>query len=334
MNVPETVVRQVISGGRQAVVPRQAGRLVLGLALGLLASILALQGTHLEEMWALFGRMAAGPVALSLLLVAITQLAKVFRWQLILGGRTRLAWVPALRSLLVGQAINLLVPARAGDFTRSYWVGRQLSAGPVFAFYAVLVEKAWDVLMLLICLSILLWWGPWPAWLSRSGILIGVFSLIAVLAGLMVAAVWQHRRGKAKPGGAHRPAWLTRHLLEPAGELAENLASARRDGRLAWMAVWSAAIWGLGLASNWAVFAALGLSVHWSAALLILVAIYAGVAVPAPPGRVGLFHYLVILALSAYGVGPAEALACGVLLHLVVVMPLLLAGGVAAWIKP
>ncbi|MFB0533462.1 MAG: lysylphosphatidylglycerol synthase transmembrane domain-containing protein [Anaerolineae bacterium] len=324
---------QAVTRPWQGKVSGQALRLVLGLALGLLAGAFALRGTDLGKVWILLSRAALGPMALSLLLVAVTQLVKALRWQVILGGRETLPLMQALHGLLVGQALNLLVPARAGDFTRAYLVGRRLTVGSIFTFYTVVIEKAWEVLMLLACLAVLLFWGPWPAWLSRSGILVGVLTVIAVAVSLVGASVWHHRRGQETLGGGSPLDWLTHRLLRPAAELAEDLVAAGHDGRLLRMGLWSAAVWTLGTATNWAVFAALGLSVHWSAALLIIVAIYAGVAIPAPPGRVGLFHYLVVLSLSGYGVGQSEALACGVLLHLVVVMPLLLAGGVAAWVK-
>jgi uncharacterized protein (TIRG00374 family) len=310
----------------------QAWRLALGLTLGLLAGALALRGAHLGEVWSLLSHAAPGPVALSLLLVAVTQLVKALRWRVILGDGARLSLKRALRGLLIGQALNLLVPARVGDFTRAYLVGRRLTVGSVFTFYTVVIEKAWEALMLLACLAVLLFWGSWPAWLSRSGILLGILIVVAVAVSLIGASVWKRRREQESPGGGSPLNWLIHRLLMPAAELAEDLRAASAP-RLLWMGLWSATIWTLGTATNWAVFTALGLSVHWSAALLVLVAIYAGVAVPAPPGRVGFYHYLVVLALSAYGVGQNEALACGVLLHLVVVMPLLLAGGMAAWIK-
>lgn len=325
-------MRQAATRPWQGRVSGQAWRLALGLALGLLAGALALRGTHLDEVWTLVTHAAPGLVALSLVLVAVTQLVKALRWQVILGGHARLPLKQALRGLLVGQAVNLLVPARAGDFVRAYLVGQRLTVGSIFTFYTVVIEKAWEVLMLLACLAVLLFWGPWPAWLSRSGILLGVLTVVAVAVSLIGASVWKRRREQGTLGGGSSLDWLTHRLLMPAAEMAEDLRAAGAV-RLLWMGLWSAAVWALGAATNWAVFIALGLSVHWSAALLILVAIYAGVAVPAPPGRVGFYHYLVVLALSAYGVGQNEALACGVLLHLVVVMPLLLAGGMAAWIK-
>jgi uncharacterized protein (TIRG00374 family) len=311
-----------------------AVRLGLGLTLGVLAGFLALRGTDLEEMWGLLSHVVLWPVALSLVLVALTQLAKTLRWQLILtddGKGVPLAL--ALRGILVGQAVNLLVPIRAGDFARAYLVGRHLDVGSVYTYYTVVVEKALDALMLLVCLAALLFWGPWPDWLSRSGILVSVLTVVGVAGALGGAWLWQRSGYRRNWEGSQPTSWFARRFLMPVAELGASLTAASRDGRLLWMGIWSAVVWGLGVATNWAIFASLGLRVHWTAALLILVAVYAGAIVPAPPARVGLFHFLVVLALSAYGVERSEAVACAVLLHLVVIVPLLIAGGIATCIE-
>jgi uncharacterized protein (TIRG00374 family) len=332
----EDAQHQAAVASRSVRVRGQLLRLVVGLALGLVAGVYALRGTDLTEVWRLLSRVAPIPVVLSLLLVAITQPAKAFRWQAVAGGGRLLPFGQAMHGLLVGQALNLLAPFRVGDFARAYLVGRHLAAGSIFTFYTVVVAKALDALMLLVCLVVLLIWGRWPDWLSRSSILIGLLTVVVVGVGIAGAWLWQRRRveGSWRGTGRSLSSRLGQRLLAPAAQLAEGLATARHDGRLWRMGLWSVAIWGLGAATNWAVFAALGLSVHWTAALLILVAIYAGVALPAPPGRVGVWHFLVVLVLTTYGIGQSQAVACGVLLHLVVVVPLLLAGGVSAWIRP
>jgi uncharacterized membrane protein YbhN (UPF0104 family) len=327
-------------------------RIAAGLALGGVAGFYVLRGTDLPAVWNLLRHAIPGWIGLSLALVAVTQLVKALRWQVIVGGGHSLSFGQAIRGLLVGQALNLLMPFRVGDFARAYLVGRHLVAGSVFTFYTVVVEKALDAVMLLVSLVVLLSWAPWPDWLSRSGLWMGLLTLAMVALGLTAAWFWRRRRGAWPPpcgnracpelaeGGLPqtfvRSSLLSRlgdRLLTPAAQLADGLAAARHDGRLLWMVLWSVAVWGLGAATNWAVLAALGLAVNWSAAVLILAAIYAGVAVPAPPTRVGVWHLLVVLALSVYGVDQSQAMACGVLLHLVVVVPLLVAGGVAALIR-
>jgi uncharacterized protein (TIRG00374 family) len=309
-------------------------RLAIGLTVGLLAGWYVLRDTQLDEVWRLLASTAPLPLALSLLLVAMTQPVKALRWQAIAGGAVALPLGRSLRGLLIGQALNLLMPFRAGDVARAYLVGRQVSQGTVFTFYTVLAEKALDMVMLLASLVLLLAWGPWPEWLSRPGIAAAVGAIVVMAAGLVGAWIWQQRSAllESRPVAGLRRR-IEQHLIVPAGVLAQGLAAARHDGRLMWMVVWSVVTWVLGWATNVAVFWALGLSVHWTAALLILVAIYAGVVVPAPPARVGLWHFLVVLVLTSYGIAQSPAMACGVLLHLVVVGPLLLAGAGAAWIK-
>lgn len=312
-------------------------RLAVGLALGILAGWYTLRGSAWDELWSSLIQAAPLPMLLAALLLAATQVVKVWRWQAILGRSVDVSFGQALRGLLVGQALNLLLPLRAGDVARVWLVGRQVAQGVVYTGYTVVLEKVLDITMAVVSLCLLLIWGPWPPWLSRSGIMVGVGGVCVVVAGLIVAYIWQRRHGvTAFLQGIDR-AWymqLAPHLWLPAVQLTREISTAYRDGRLMWVAVHSAGVWLLSGATNLAVFWALGIVVHWTAAWLVLVAVYLGIALPAPPTRAGVWHFLVALALISYGVTPGAAAACSVLLHAVVVLPLLLAAGMAAWVNP
>ncbi len=60
-------------------------------------------------------------------------------------------------------------------------------------------------------------------------------------------------------------------------------------------------------------------------ALCVLAVLQGGVAVPSTPGKIGVFHYLCILALSIFGVPAAVGLGYGLILHVLVI------GGISAW---
>ncbi|MGC8879422.1 MAG: lysylphosphatidylglycerol synthase transmembrane domain-containing protein [Anaerolineae bacterium] len=312
-------------------------RLAVGLALGILAGWYTLRDSAWDELWGSLIRVAPLPVLLAAVLLAATQVVKVWRWQAILGRSAEVSFGQALRGLLVGQALNLLLPLRAGDIARVWLVGRQVAQGVVYTGYTVALEKVLDISMAAVSLCLLLIWEPWPPWLSRSGIMVGVGGACVVVGGLIAAYAWQCHHGvTAFLHGVNR-AWYTQlacHLWLPAMQLAREMSTAYRDGRLIWVAVHSVGMWLLSGATNLAVFWALGIVVHWTVAWLVLVAIYLGVVLPAPPTRAGVWHFLVVLALSGYSVEPGAAAACSVLLHAVVVLPLLLAGGVAAWVNP
>jgi hypothetical protein len=67
------------------------------------------------------------------------------------------------------------------------------------------------------------------------------------------------------------------------------------------------------------------------ASLLVLVVVHLGLVVPTSPARIGVFHYLCLLALLFLGVDRSQALAYGFVLHSIVVLPIIGAGLVCVW---
>jgi uncharacterized membrane protein YbhN (UPF0104 family) len=62
------------------------------------------------------------------------------------------------------------------------------------------------------------------------------------------------------------------------------------------------------------------------AGLFLLLAIQVGNIPPSVPGKIGIFEYAVILALSLFNVSKSQALSYGIMLHLVAYMPKILLG--------
>jgi uncharacterized membrane protein YbhN (UPF0104 family) len=95
---------------------------------------------------------------------------------------------------------------------------------------------------------------------------------------------------------------------------------------LLWVSLWSAVIWASALLTNHWTLLALDIHLPLAASLLVLIAVQIGISVPAAPGRVGVFEYACILALSVYGVDQTAALGYGLVLHGVAQLPLLVFG--------
>jgi uncharacterized protein (TIRG00374 family) len=108
------------------------------------------------------------------------------------------------------------------------------------------------------------------------------------------------------------------------GVLASVANLARRREALA-VLVWTALVWFAGAAVNQLLFQATGIHVPWSTTWFLIVVLQIGTRVPALPANLGVFHYLVILALGVYGIDQSAALAYGILLHLIVfILPALI----------
>jgi len=78
-------------------------------------------------------------------------------------------------------------------------------------------------------------------------------------------------------------------------------------------------IWALAILTNQVLFLALHWSLPWTAAPFLLITIHLSRLINISPGQVGIFQYVTILTLEAYGVDRGEAFLASLLLHLTVV---------------
>ncbi|MGC9396100.1 MAG: lysylphosphatidylglycerol synthase transmembrane domain-containing protein [Anaerolineae bacterium] len=271
-----------------------------------------------------------------------TFFARVWRWQALLW-RADLRFWPAMTALLVGQVGNMVLPIRGGDLVRAMWlrpergVERETepdtdtmrAAGASEALGSVALEKVWDLLALLLCGLLLLALVPLPEWFSSST---WSTAVILVVGGLIlwVGLRWQEVLFRwAALILARFPAGWDKALLPRLQRLAQglnSLQSAHASGRVF---MWTIVTWALGAISNWAVMRAFGVDLP-VAAVFLLATLMVGNAVVPTPARLGVFEGICVVSLGLFDVPDDLALAIGLVLHLVVMGPPLIAAGVLA----
>jgi hypothetical protein len=78
--------------------------------------------------------------------------------------------------------------------------------------------------------------------------------------------------------------------------------------------------------TNYLLFKAFQLPLSVGAALFLLLALQVGNIPPSAPGKIGVFEYAVILALSVFSITRSQALSYGLLLHVVAFLPKIFLG--------
>ena len=78
--------------------------------------------------------------------------------------------------------------------------------------------------------------------------------------------------------------------------------------------------------TNYIILRDVDIQVPFTAALFVLIVLQVGSAPPSAPGKLGVFHYLAVLALSAFSVEKDLALAYSVLLYVVALLPKVVIG--------
>jgi hypothetical protein len=265
-------------------------------------------------------------VSAGLLAVLLTLWARVLRWQALLDCRD-LAALGTLRALVLGQLVNLILPARLGDLGRAYLVARAGYPSQAQALGTVALEKLWDVALLIGLIFGLSLWHPLPAWVTiparvaavaSGALLAGVVVLLVLRRHLSVkAAHWERRIGMARWQHSTALGWLGRFV----GRLLDGLGGLHNPRLMALVGGWSLVVWSLGALTNLALLKAFALPPSMEIALFILAVLQVGVSVPSLPGRFGVFEGLCLAVLAAFGVDANLALGYGLVLHLVVLLP-------------
>jgi len=305
----------------------------IGLALGLLLLVLALRSVEPAVLRRSLALTNPWFVLLALLSVGATITAKALRWRLLFYPENdNLRLRSLVSALLVGQTINLLLPARLGEFARAYLLGEIEERQKLRALGTIVVEKLLDGLALLLLLGLVFLVLPVRDWLRVSGALAALATAV-LLAAVLLLTGQRQRVLVLLDGVGRRVPWLG--WLRPKARFAsfvDGLSSLQSTGVRARLMGWTAVIWLLGAATNYLVLVGMQIRVPVVlASLLVLVVVHLGLVVPSSPARIGVFHYLCLLSLSMLGVEEAQALAYGIVLHFVVVLPVLVVGLACLW---
>jgi len=278
-------------------------------------------------------------LGLAMLLGVCTIVCKAARWRAFYPASDRPGLGLAVAATAVGQVANWAIPTRLGEVLRVGMVtpessqDRNASQGVALSVGVLAAEKLTDGGMLLLTVTLLALLGGLPGWLSLSGL---VF-VAAVSVGAVALALALKRPSPARRFSGKAFRFVLRLLPDRLATLLGHLESIG-EGLFAWLTpsvaaqvlLWSLGAWGFGGLINYVVLRGLGMEDGLGASLAVLVTLYGGAAVPSLPGRLGVFQYLCVLALTPFGVDFDRALAFSLALYAVVYLPPIAVGFLSA----
>jgi len=307
-------------------------RLALGSALSALFLWLAFRDVPLREALAVFTRANYGFVALAVGLVLLSPLIRAARWRLLFHPRQAgLSRVRLAEVLLIGQMLNIVVPARLGELARVYFLGTIEDRSRARILGTIAVEKSLDIVMLFLLALLVPLFVTLPTWFRDARLSLAAFTA-AFFAVALLLPRHQDRLVKllVRASVLLPDRWQAR-VEEALRRGLERIGVLRNVGVNLRLQAWSLLIVLDSVLTNYLIFLALGMTLPFAAAFFLLAVLQVGIAVPSAPGKLGVFHYLCTLALGAFGVGKEAAIAYAVLLHVVVFLPPSLLGAFFLW---
>jgi hypothetical protein len=276
--------------------------------------VLALQGINLKALGAALRQAnyiwLLPAIAITLAILAV----KGVRWQLLFRPEHRLPFAPVFVALSAGYLASNVLPARLGEVVRVVLLVSEQPVGVARTVSTVVVERLLDVLSIIIILVVLLPFITLPpamAWTARS---LGAIALTGYALLLLLSFRKERVLGLTRSVLRHirfldRPA-----VYEALGHLIDGFAALRGTLGVAMVAI-SLLSWFGSVAVGWCVAQAFDLSAPLTAIAFALVAVALGMMVPSSPGYIGVFHYLVTVALAPFGVPKDLALSFAFVWH-------------------
>ena len=266
-------------------------------------------------------------------IMVLTIALKAWRWQLMFPGeRPPVGFGAAFWATALGQYVNLVVPfLRLGEVARLYALNQESGVSGGRALGALVIEKALDLIFFGLTIIFILPFVILPDYVNRPGalflalplVLLAVLYLLAYRTELVIR-LWRRIIGPL-------PEPIRGWLLRLAVSGLEGL-SALRDRRLSVnLILLSALVAGLAVVLPYLLFPALGLQLTLLDAALIHVVVTIAIAPPSTPAKIGVFNGAAALMLWQFGLTNETAItAYAILLYLVVVLPQIILGLVAA----
>jgi uncharacterized membrane protein YbhN (UPF0104 family) len=295
-----------------------------------LAMLAAALGWAMHDVsWRNLVAIASGADPFWVTLAAAVNVAAVYamalRWRALLRPLSpRVGAVDAFKAMVMGFAVSLVVPARAGELARSEWLGQRTGLPRATVLGSILLDHLVNAAGMFVGIAILPLVLDLPVWLhSAVWIAVAVFASAVALVLLL-----RPRAGQPTPDAAPSPVGRVGEAV--AGFLVRarlGLSAVRDRGALLRSLAASLVAWFLEIQVVFLALRAFDIHVSFGISLLVLMAVNLALIVPfAPPGNFGTLEVGATLGLMEAGVTKEQALAFALAYHFLQVVPLALGG--------
>jgi uncharacterized protein (TIRG00374 family) len=325
--------------------------------IGILISIIALAFAFRQVDFAKVLTALAGVnywlLVVSLVPLLLFLILRGIRWRLLFYPQQGLRLLNLVAVINIGYLLSNIFPARLGDVARAYLIGDTEDVSRASAFSTVIAERVLDALCAVGGFLLVLPFADLPDWMVRSGLIVGVAALVAVV--LFVVLVrrrewslrlvdrilralhwpdqetmtrfWARLAERTRLGFLARLPWADRAALgKMAGSLIDGFSGITTPRLGLPLLFWSVLIWATISAYYWIVLLAFEPGQPYIAGVAVTSITALGMTIPSSPGYIGVFEFLTRETMVLFGMAPDVALGYALVAHAFVYVVLCLLG--------
>jgi uncharacterized membrane protein YbhN (UPF0104 family) len=264
-------------------------------------------------------------VAIAVALDVLSYVCQGVRWRFLLEPAGGISLMRATQAIYAGLFVNEIVPLRAGELVRAYFVSRWRAIAFMDVLPSIAVERFFDGIWLAVGIGLTAIFVRLPENLIRAADVLGAVVLLAV--ALLVALVIRWKRAPAGPPPGPEGGWKPlRILVTFLGRLARGIGEIGMSRYFYYSLFSSPLIFVCQILAFWCVMEACGLGLPpWTGAAVFMI-LYFGTAIPNAPSNIGTYQFFTVLGLSLFGVEKTTAAGFSVAVFVILTVPLWVLG--------
>lgn len=256
------------------------------------------------------------PVAV---LIILSDYVRAIRWQYLLMDIKKIKVYQLFSIIMISQFLLQVLPARIGEIIRAYLVGKKYNISKTASFSSIVVEKIFDGCFIMVLFVASLYVYPGDLDVSIPGVPdFSLKKIIIAFSAIYIVALAFLLMLKCFPGASCRMVGVVMCCLPSAvktradGLLKSFIAGLNifHNGRYLFLSIATTALlWLVAICSYYAGLLAFDIHAPFYFCFILMGFIVIAVMIPAAPGFVGVFHFVVQITLQKfYGTSPAVAL--------------------------
>lgn len=282
------------------------------------------------------GRVSVGMIILAVAFEVVSILLRTYRWRVMLESvRPKIAMMPILKATVVSFAITGVVPGRLGEVGKPFLLSRweNLPFGPLLA--SVVLERGMDMVAIVVLWLFFVFsgGGVFTGNAAEYMMILTKLSYLLLAASVMLGLFlwWLIPRRRVFDRLARRSERLSRYrLVQKAVRkvlgFAAGLGTFKKKRTIVYVLFLSLVVWLCIVGSAWSIVRGLHIDIPAESAILILVFVSFGAAIPTPGGVGGVHKAIEIALVTFYGLSEEVGVAAGILGHAVMFFPAILWG--------
>ena len=282
--------------------------MLIGMILAVLFLYLALRNVTWRETLETVRQVHIEYLVFGFFINSLALLVRSLRWRTLVSARKQVGVLPMFWVTAIGYLGNTFLPARAGELLRSFTLGQTAGISTSYVLATALTERMMDVIALVITGSLLITTisHTVPAWLPTT---IRWMSLVGILALILFLLAPRFENFIHRfLSRIHFPERLNSGLSQFVTQFLLGTQSFVHPSRAATFIFLSGCTWLLDGFGTIMLARGLNLTITLGQSLLFLAALGLASALPSTPGYIGIYQFVAVTVMPAFGISPSQAL--------------------------